>query len=239
MADDPADRYVAAVKASKGAAFLPVLLQLLEAKVCQDPSFMMPLKNGFNTLCTISMELTGSLELQVCPRCCLRHAGVRGAIYVSAAPQVPELLSRVRASTDNNSPTEQQAVSASAAEAQAEGAAESSVLSHTAGPQPEHNSSSIANGAEHTSAVPRKASDDNSASQNGQHAAAAQDSDSQIRKPAPCSVCLGVLQCMDSLQPAAPSADVTTAVEQWDSSSNRAWQPVPSCAARDIAAQVK
>ena len=193
--------------------------------------------------CATLVQLTEGHDLQVCPRCCLRHVGVRGNIYASAAPQVPELLSKLRASTDDDHPTEHQAASASAsasaAEAQPEGAAESCVLSHTAAKQPEHDSLPPANGAGRTSAMPCGDSVNSSAAQNGQHVAAAQDSGTQERKVAPCSVCLGVLQCIDSLLPAAPSEDITTAIQQWNSSSNRAWQPLASCIAQDIAAHVK
>ena len=239
MADNPADRYVTAVTASKGAAFLPVLVQLLEAKVhFWALDLHRPQKQINGTLRYLHTDLR-CICLQVCPRCCLRHAGMRGDIYASAAPQVPELLSTLRASIDATPPTEQQTATASASEAHLEGAAESAVPSHTTGMQPEHDSLAPASGAGHISAVPQEACDKSSAAQNGQRVAAVDDSGSQNSKPAPCSVCLGVLQCIDSLQPATPSADVTTAVQQWDSSSNRAWQALASCTAQDIAAQVK
>ena len=87
--------------------------------------------------------------------------------------------------------------------------------------------------------MPCKASGKSTAAQNGQHMAAAHGSRTPDSKPSPCSVCLGVLQCVDSLQPATPSDAVTAAVQQWDSSSNRAWRPLAACTAHDIAAHVK
>ena len=54
-----------------------------------------------------------------------------------------------------------------------------------------------------------------------------------------CIVCLGVLQCLDSLSLAAPAENVTAAVQQWDCASGREWQPLASCAPEDVAAQVK
>ena len=181
--------------------------------------------------------------LQVCPRCCLRHAGVRGEIYASAAPQSSELYSAVRASTDNAPPhssAKRSAASAAITKAQPRGVAQSSIPSMSDASQAQHNSRSPSNTPPHTIARACSANEKRSTAENGQHArqGTRQDSSEQS-KAAPCSICLGVLQCLDGLPPAPPSEDVTKAVQQWDAGSGRAWHPLPSCHPGDIAAHVK
>jgi len=181
--------------------------------------------------------------LQVCPRCCLRHAGVRGEIYASAAPQASELYSTVRANTDtalSHTSAERPAASAAITKTQPRGAAQASVSSMSDASQAQHNSCSPSNISRHIAAMPRSADDKAGTAENGQHAGpgTGQDSSDQS-KAAPCSICLGVLQCLDSLLPAPPSEDVTKAVQQWDAGSGRAWHPLSSCQSGNIAAHVK
>ena len=181
--------------------------------------------------------------LQVCPRCCLRHAGVRGEIYASAAPQSSELYSTVRASTDtapSHTSAERPAASAAITKGQPRGAAQAYVPSMSDACQAQNNSCSPSNIAPYTAAVARSPYDKAGTAENGQHAETGTRQDSlEQSKAAPCSICLGVLQCLDSLMPAAPSEDITKAVQQWDAGSGRAWHPLSSCHSRDIAAHVK
>lgn len=189
------------------------------------------------------MPPRSSVVLQVCPRCCLRHAGNRGEIHACAAPPVPELLNKLKACINGGSPQpsmEHHGNHASAAEAHLKGPAEASVLSISGAVQPEHDQGlTPADATGRTLPALRTARAEGSAAQNGHHGAAVQGSGSQDSRAAPCSVCLGVLQCIDSLQPTTPSDDVTAAVQQWDSSSTRAWQPLASCTAHNIAAHVR
>ncbi len=187
--------------------------------------------------------------MQVCPRCCLRHAGVRGTVYASAVPLASELL---------NTLSDAAAVRQSAAPAQKDPASKKTVQDapglyelppaldaahHTAcARQPQQESAVASNRAAQTAAAAGSTSAVAIPEQNG-HPMPATKSKNDVGEHSStdpvCIVCLGVLQSLESLSLTAPAQNITAAVQQWDCASGREWQSLASCAPEDIAAQVK
>ena len=185
---------------------------------------------------------------QVCPGCCLRHAGVRGDVYASTAPLASELLSTVSdaaAASQSAAPAQEDTVSGKAALnapgvdeplPKASDAAQSTACIR----QSEHESAPASSGAAHAAAAACSAGTAASPEQNGHPMPESKSKAAEYRSSDPfCTVCLGVLQCLDRLSLTAPAENITAAVQQWDCASGREWQPLASCAPKDIAAQVK
>lgn len=243
MASDPFRSYPDTILNKKGSQFQPILAQLLKAKVkgCQcQKSTGLPLR-----IKCAAMNVP--LVPQVCPRCCLRHAGVRGDLYASAAPLAPELLSTVSdaaAASQSAAPAQEDTVSGKPVQ-NAPGVAEplpkaSDAHSTACVRQSEHESTPASSGAAQTAAAACSAGTAASPEQNGHPKPESKSKAAEYGSTDPlCTVCLGVLQCLDRLSLTAPAENIIAAVQQWDCASGREWQPLASCAPEDIAAQVK
>ena len=243
MTINAADEYAKIIVASKEAAFLPIAEQILSAKArsitwhasnvegCCDRRDVCDFLHLLCETCTM---------MQVCPRCCLRHAGVRGDIYATTAPTAPELLSALQALGAGSSPSQPaQDVSASADDPGTAG------NGHAPAPSAASESNSEPIGARqsapsspsgHTPAAAQAAKvADGRCGQDGQSEGPADAHAGEHSQDRPCSVCLGVLQTIDSLAVLSPSEDVTAAVQQWDSGTGRTWHHLASCCPMEIA----
>ena len=242
-----ADRYANAVLASKGAAFLPVAEQTLGAKA-RSVTWHVSHVEGWlmDLMYVISLSSCATCAMmQVCPRCCLRHAGIRGDIYAFAAPSASELLSALHALSAGSSSPSQPAQEASApayhpgiasnGHAQAPDTAAKPDSEHTGAKQ-----SAPSSPSGRTPVAAQAAEEANGSCGQSERfegpAGACTGEHSQDRL---CSVCLGILQTVDSRAPATPSEAVTAAVQQWDSRSGRSWHPSAFCCPMELARSAK
>ena len=182
--------------------------------------------------------------MQVCSRCCLRHAGVRGDIYATAAPTAPELLSALQALSAASTPSQPAQEASTSADDPGTASNRHAPAPDTASKSNPEPTGAGQSGAPtpsgHTPAAAQAVREtDSRCGQNGQPAGPAGNYAGEHSQDRPCSICLGVLQTIDSLALSSPSEDVTAAVQQWDSGSSRTWHPSASCCPVELARSAK
>ena len=205
-----ADRYLKAAESSRP-GIAPAIKELLHLDV------------SYSSSCAALGNIHGYLYLvqglnprhvQVCPRCCLRYAGVRSDIYAEPAPTATALRTAVEGESQVSGNVSDAGACASAQQpapesnydtADAETAQGEALAARVAAPSPEQSSES-------THPVP------------------------QGDEP-PCRACLGILQSLDGPLETA-SEDLMAQLPETDGGGS-AWMQVPAGDAASIAAHIR